>query len=211
MARFITVTSTRRGTFSRRDVAVLQKESSPFPLKRQPEKAEDEEDVKLHPQQFEVNEAWIAFRLNGTPVRTERDGDFNCIALMDAASCFLLGSQFIPVTAPEPTRAQFRSLFHDLRHTWASWHVQNGTPLFALQELGGWETERMVRRYAHLSADHLAQWAGHAQIHGTFLAHPISTRHIPDTLFGWASGTLCPSHPMLRSTPQYATEGSMKV
>jgi hypothetical protein len=31
----------------------------------------------LHPQQFEVNEAWIAFRLNGMPVRTERDGDFN--------------------------------------------------------------------------------------------------------------------------------------
>ncbi len=64
----------------------------------------------LHPQQFEVNEAWIAFRLNGSPVRTERDGDFNCLALMDAASCFILGSEFIPVTAAEPTRAQFRRL-----------------------------------------------------------------------------------------------------
>lgn len=64
----------------------------------------------LHPKQFEVNEAWIAFRLNSTPVRTERDGDFNCIALMDAASCFILGSEFIPVTVAEPTRAQFRRL-----------------------------------------------------------------------------------------------------
>lgn len=64
----------------------------------------------LQPQQFEVNEAWIVFRLNGNPVRTERDGDFNCIALMDAASCFILGSEFIPVTATEPTRAQFRRL-----------------------------------------------------------------------------------------------------
>ena len=49
--------------------------------------------------------------------------------------------------------------WHDLRHTWASWHVQNGTPLHALQELGGWETADMVRRYAHLSAEHLAPYA----------------------------------------------------
>lgn len=47
--------------------------------------------------------------------------------------------------------------WHDLRHTWASWHVQQGTPLHALQELGGWESSEMVRRYAHFSADHLAK------------------------------------------------------
>ena len=69
----------------------------------------------LHPKQFEVNEAWIAFRLNNAPIRTERDGDFNCIALMDAASCFILGSAFIPVTAAEPTRAQFRRLLKDAK------------------------------------------------------------------------------------------------
>lgn len=45
--------------------------------------------------------------------------------------------------------------FHDLRHTWASWHVQSGTPLFTLQELGGWETLEMVKKYAHLNAEHL--------------------------------------------------------
>lgn len=46
--------------------------------------------------------------------------------------------------------------FHDLRHTWASWHVQAGTPLHVLQELGGWESAEMVRRYAHLSSEHFA-------------------------------------------------------
>ena len=49
--------------------------------------------------------------------------------------------------------------WHDLRHTWASWHVQNGTPLYALQEMGGWASTDMVRRYAHLAADHLAPFA----------------------------------------------------
>jgi integrase len=48
---------------------------------------------------------------------------------------------------------------HDLRHTWASWHVQSGTPLHVLQELGGWASYAMVQRYAHLAADHLAPWA----------------------------------------------------
>ncbi|CAE6856415.1 Tyrosine recombinase XerC [Paraburkholderia domus] len=48
--------------------------------------------------------------------------------------------------------------WHDLRHTWASWHVQRGTPIQVLKELGGWETMEMVQRYAHLSADHLSQW-----------------------------------------------------
>ena len=49
--------------------------------------------------------------------------------------------------------------WHDLRHTWASWHVQQGTPLHVLQELGGWSDIRMVQRYAHLSADHLCEYA----------------------------------------------------
>ena len=50
--------------------------------------------------------------------------------------------------------------WHDLRHTWASWHVQNGTPLHALQELGGWSDIRMVQRYAHLAPEHLSEYAG---------------------------------------------------
>ena len=63
--------------------------------------------------------------------------------------------------------------WHDLRHAWACFHVQAGTPLFALQEMAGWETEKMVRRYAHLAADHLAPHAQRmADYQGTFLAQP---------------------------------------
>jgi integrase len=49
--------------------------------------------------------------------------------------------------------------WHDLRHTWASWHAQAGTPLSTLQELGGWSSAEMVKRYAHLSNAHLLAFA----------------------------------------------------
>jgi integrase len=52
--------------------------------------------------------------------------------------------------------------FHDLRHTWASWHTMNGTPRAVLQELGAWSDGRMVERYSHLAPGYLAQFAGNA-------------------------------------------------
>lgn len=48
--------------------------------------------------------------------------------------------------------------WHDLRHTWASWHVQSGTPLNVLQELGGWADYKMVLRYAHLAPSSLRKY-----------------------------------------------------
>jgi integrase len=66
--------------------------------------------------------------------------------------------------------------WHDLRHTWASWHVQNGTPIHVLQELGGWSDIRMVQRYAHLAPEHLSAYAGNISglrgVSGTLLATP---------------------------------------
>ena len=55
----------------------------------------------LHPKRFEVNEAWIAFRLDNASVRTKRDGHFNCNALMDAASRFIRATEFVHATAAE--------------------------------------------------------------------------------------------------------------
>jgi integrase len=72
---------------------------------------------------------------------------------------------------------QFR--WHDLRHTWASWHVQNGTSLQELQQLGGWSSFEMVLRYAHLSGDHLrgaAERIVSKNVAGTNLAHSIFHR-----------------------------------
>ncbi len=61
--------------------------------------------------------------------------------------------------------------WHDLRHTWASWHVQSGTPLHVLQELGGWSDYKMVQRYAHLTHEHLARFVENST-HGTNMAQP---------------------------------------
>jgi len=58
--------------------------------------------------------------------------------------------------------------WHDLRHTWASWHVQSGTPLYVLKELGGWKTLSMVEKYAHLAPEHLAGYADNVSVGGKF-------------------------------------------
>jgi integrase len=54
--------------------------------------------------------------------------------------------------------------WHDLRHTWASWHVQSGTSLQELMELGGWSSYQMVLRYAHLGGDHLLEAANRISV-----------------------------------------------
>jgi len=54
--------------------------------------------------------------------------------------------------------------WHDLRHTWASHHAMNGTPLQALQAMGGWSDPKMVKRYAHFSPESLGGYAGNAPV-----------------------------------------------
>ncbi len=45
--------------------------------------------------------------------------------------------------------------WHDLRHTFATWHREAGTPTHELQRLGGWKTKSMVERYAHVAPESL--------------------------------------------------------
>ena len=55
--------------------------------------------------------------------------------------------------------ARQRVVFHTLRHTFASWLVQQGTPLYTVAELMGHTTIEMSRRYSHLSPDTLRKAA----------------------------------------------------
>ena len=54
--------------------------------------------------------------------------------------------------------------WHGFRHTWATWHVQNGTPLDVLQKLGGWSDLRMLMLYAHHAPSHLARFADNSGV-----------------------------------------------
>lgn len=46
-------------------------------------------------------------------------------------------------------------VFHTMRHSFASWHVQSGTDLYTLQMLMGHRSFEMVQRYAHLGENTL--------------------------------------------------------
>jgi len=74
----------------------------------------------LHPNQFQVNETWIAFKLNDAPIETGADGDFNLIALMDAASCFILSSSLVPAGQAGPSKIESKRLLKQ-----ASAHKKN--------------------------------------------------------------------------------------
>ncbi len=65
----------------------------------------------LQPNQFQINEAWVAFKLNDQPIRTDADGDFDFIALMDSASGQILSSAAVSIrTGQSPDQAAKRLL-----------------------------------------------------------------------------------------------------
>ena len=64
----------------------------------------------FHPDQFQVNETWTIFKLNGAPVATDSDGDFNVFALMDVASCFILDTGLVPTDSKEFTQMEAKRL-----------------------------------------------------------------------------------------------------
>ena len=80
--------------------------------------------------------------------------------------------------------------WHDLRHTWASWLRQQDVPTWVLQELGGWKSESMVRRYAHLSVKHLRPYADQLnfEVTGQSSAKPLETQESAQHKNGHSGG-----------------------
>ena len=55
----------------------------------------------------------------------------------------------------EISDARQRVVFHTLRHTFASWLAQAGTPIFTLAQLMGHSDLKMTQRYSHLAPDNM--------------------------------------------------------
>jgi integrase len=71
--------------------------------------------------------------------------------------------------------ARQRVVFHSLRHTFASWLVQRGTPLYTVAELMGHTTLEMTRRYSHLAPDSLRKAA--LSLEGSLERKPAKVIH----------------------------------
>ena len=56
----------------------------------------------LHPNSLRSTKLGLRSVSESAPIRTETDGEFNCFVLTDAASCFILSSELIPVTDANP-------------------------------------------------------------------------------------------------------------
>jgi integrase len=136
------------------------------------------------------NTAWLNQTKNGTPRGVPLNHD--AITVLEGETgkhpqfCFTFRGQ--PIRWELTNSAWHTALrkagladlrFHDLRHTWASWHRQVGTSCDELKELGGWKSRVMVDRYAKFATDHLAAAASRIEAGRGGNVVPISRlRHV---------------------------------
>ncbi|MGH8336405.1 MAG: site-specific integrase, partial [Gammaproteobacteria bacterium] len=96
----------------------------------------------------------------GIPLNTDAAAALASVSGKHARWCFTYAGERIRKSSSAWDTAKRRAgiddfRFHDLRRTWASLHVQCGTSLQELMELGGWKSYEMVLRYAHLAPEKL--------------------------------------------------------
>jgi integrase len=116
---------------------------------------------------LERRHAWLDQTKNGTPRGVPLNGD--AVAVLEGERgkhprfCFTYRGK--PIAWELTNNAWHTAVrkagiedfrFHDLRHTWASWHRQAGTSCDELKDLGGWKSRVMVDRYAKFATEHLA-------------------------------------------------------
>ena len=117
----------------------------------------------LHPSQFQVDEAWIAFKLNDQPIHTEQDGDFDFLALMDAASCFILGLATIPATRDEPTQLDSKRLLQQGHAHEQQWPQTLFVPTEQPAQFLTAEAERLGIGVVRVAEDQLLLFIGEAR------------------------------------------------
>lgn len=110
--------------------------------------------------------AWLNRTKNGTPrgVPLNQDAVQVLKEQIGKHSRFVFTYEGKPMRADVTNTAWHTALrrsgiedfrFHDLRHTWASWHRQVGTSCDELKDLGGWKSRVMVDRYAKFATENL--------------------------------------------------------
>ena len=132
--------------------------------------------------------AWLDQTKNGTPRGVPLNSD--AVAALESVRgqhpryCFTFRGKHIRWELTNSgwkravARAELGDLrFHDLRHTWASWHRQAGTSTDELKDLGGWKSRTMVDRYAKFGTEHLTRAAARIQSGGA--ENVVAFPHFP--------------------------------
>jgi hypothetical protein len=117
----------------------------------------------LHPSQFKVNEAWIAFKLNDEAIHTEQDGDFDFLALMDASSCFILTAMPVPAGQAEPTQLESKRLLKEGHDHERGWPKTLFVPLEEPAQFLAAEAERLGIGATRVTQEQLSPFIGEAQ------------------------------------------------
>lgn len=120
--------------------------------------------------------AWLDKTKNGTPRGVPLNADAKAVleALEGDHPQYVFTYQGQPIKTAITNNAWYNAVkkaglfdlrFHDLRHTWASWHRQAGTTCDELKDLGGWKSRSMVDRYAKFATEQLTIAASRIETH----------------------------------------------